>query len=164
MEATPRVMRASGLGNTVGLDPLERSRRRPVLLATFDVPFAAEAAELAVDTAVESGLPLLVVNIAEIPVLPISIAMGYEYIGTEEVEASLSRPAELACALAVEVERLRICTPRPIDATIELVRDREPDLLVLGSDPSRLRRRFRGKVERKVREQTTCLVWSSLSP
>ena len=37
---------------------------RPVMLATFDVPFAAEAAELAVDAAVEAGQRLIVVNVS----------------------------------------------------------------------------------------------------
>jgi len=39
---------------------------RPVLLATFDVPFAEDATEFAVDSAVESGQPLMVVNVAQI--------------------------------------------------------------------------------------------------
>ena len=59
------------------------------MLVTLDVPFAPEAASLAVESAVESGQPLLVVNVAPVPILPISIAMGYEYAGTDEVEQSL---------------------------------------------------------------------------
>ena len=35
---------------------------RPVLLATLDVPFAEEAIAFAVDSAVESGKPLVVVE------------------------------------------------------------------------------------------------------
>ena len=39
---------------------------RPVLLATFDVPFAEDAIAFAVDAAVENGQPLVIVNVAEI--------------------------------------------------------------------------------------------------
>ena len=35
---------------------------KPVMLATLDVPFAEQAAAFAVDTAVETGQPLIVVN------------------------------------------------------------------------------------------------------
>ena len=52
------------------------------------------------------------------------MAMGYEYAGTDEVEESLRAPAELAHSLAVDVERLRLCSPRPVDALLELVAER----------------------------------------
>ena len=81
---------------------------RPVMLVTFDVPFEPEATELAIDAAVESGQRLIIVNAAEVPLGPISLAMKYEYIGTEEVEDALQAPAALAVSLAVEVERLRL--------------------------------------------------------
>ena len=111
------------------------------MLVTFDVPFEPEATELAVDAAVESGQRLLVVNVAEVPLRPISLAMGYEYIDTEEVEDALRAPTALALSLAVEVERLRLCSPRPIDALLELVAERAPGLLVFGPDRERLTRR-----------------------
>ena len=128
------------------------------MLVTFDVPFAPEAAEFAVDSAVESGQPLIVVNAAEVP-LPISIAMGYEYVGTDEVEESLRAPAELARSLAVEVERLRLCSPRPVEALLELVAERTPGLLVLGPDRGRLRRRRYAKLTKRISERAACLVW-----
>jgi hypothetical protein len=66
----------------------------------------------------------------------------------------------LACSLAVEVERLRICSPHPVDALLEVVAEREPGVLVLGPDPAQLSRRRYRKVERAVRERASCLVWS----
>lgn len=135
------------------------SGARPVLLATFDVPFAPEAAELAVESAVESGQPLLVVNVAPMPILPISIALGYEYAGTAEVEESLRAPAELAHSLAVRVERLRISSPHPVAALLELVVERSPGLLVLGPDTSKVQRRLYRKAAKRVREEAPCLVW-----
>jgi hypothetical protein len=132
---------------------------RPVMLVTLDVPFEAEATAIAVDAAVESGQPLIIVNAAEVPLGPISLAMGYEYVGTDEVEQALRAPAALAVGLAVDVERLRLCSPRPIDALLELVAERRPGLLVIGPDRERLKRRTYTKLVKRVRERAACLVW-----
>jgi nucleotide-binding universal stress UspA family protein len=129
------------------------------MLVTFDVPFDPRAASFAVEAAVESGQPLLVVNMAEIPILPISLAMGYEYAGTDEVEASLRAPAALARSLAVEVQRLRVSSPHPVDALLELVAERSPGLLVLGADTSQVRRRLYKKATKRVLREAPCLVW-----
>ena len=131
----------------------------PVMLVTFDVPFEPEATALAVDTAVESGQPLIIVNAAEVPLGPISLAMGYEYVGTQDVEDALREPAALAKALAVEVERLRLCSPRPIEALLELVAERRPGLLVVGPDRARMRKRTYAKLAKKIRARAACLVW-----
>ncbi|HEU5404640.1 MAG TPA: universal stress protein [Gaiellaceae bacterium] len=132
---------------------------RPILLATLDVPFSEEATAFAVDAAVENGQPLLLVNVAE--VLPTTYAvLGYGYVEKEELQEALRKPAELARSLAVEVERLRICSPHPVDALLEVVAEREPALLVLGPDRAQLSRRRYRKVERAVRERASCLVWS----
>ena len=135
------------------------SGARPVILATFDVPLSSEAATLAVESAVESGQPLLVVNVAPMSILPISIAMGYEYAGTDEVEDSLRAPAELAHSLAVKVERLRISSPHPVAALLELVAETTPGLLVLGPDPAKVPRRLYRKAAKRVRSEAPCLVW-----
>ena len=116
------------------------------MLVTFDVPFEPEATELAVDVAVESGQRLIIVNVAEVALGPISLAMKYEYVGTQEVEDALRAPAALAHSLAVKVERLRLCSPRPIDALLELVAERAPGLLVV----PQLRRR----TSRQMRDST----------
>lgn len=132
---------------------------RPILLATLDVPFSEEATAFVVDAAVENGQPLLLVNVAE--VLPTTYAvLGYGYVEKEELQEALRKPAELARSLAVEVERLRICSPHPVDALLEVVAEREPALLVLGPDRAQLSRRRYRKVERAVRERASCLVWS----
>ena len=68
----------------------EAWRSRPVLLATFDVPLAPEAARLAVDAAVESGQPLIVANVVQLPPLPMSVILGYDQLDyTPEMDASL---------------------------------------------------------------------------
>jgi nucleotide-binding universal stress UspA family protein len=131
---------------------------RPVFLATLDVPFSIEATAFAVDSAVESGRPLVVVNAAE--VLPTTwTLLGYGYIEREELQDELRKPAELAQSLAVRVERLRVCSPHPIDALLELVVERNPGLLVFGPEPSRLRPRTYRRAAKKIRERAACLVW-----
>ena len=104
------------------------------MLVTFDVPVRADAAELAVDAAVESGQQLLLVNLVELPIRPMTASWGSGTWCIEDVETSLRAPAELAHSLAVAVERLRIVSPRPLKALLELVGERLPGLLVLGAD------------------------------
>jgi hypothetical protein len=133
---------------------------RPVLLATLDVPFAPDAMAFAVDSAVESGQPLVVVNVAEI-VPTLCAIVGYGYIEREDLQRELSKPAELAHSLAVRVERLRVCSPHPVDALLELVAERRPGLLVFGPERSKLRRRKYERAARRVRQRADCLVWTA---
>jgi nucleotide-binding universal stress UspA family protein len=149
------TLRRSGPGTDVSV---LSSASRPVLLATLDVPFADDAIAFAVDSAVESGQPLVVVNAAEIQPTPWSL-LGYGYIEREELQDELRKPAELAQSLAVLVERLRVCSPHPIDALLELVAERNPGLLVFGPDWSLLKPRRYRRAAKKIRERATCLVW-----
>lgn len=139
--------------------PRAASESRPVMLVTFDVPVRADAAELAVDAAVESGQKLLLVNLVELPIRPMTASWGSETVVLEDVETSLRAPAELAHSLAVAVERLRIVSPRPLKALLELVGERLPGLLVLGADTGRMRGRRYRKAARRIREEAPCLVW-----
>jgi hypothetical protein len=134
------------------------SNGRPVVLATLDVPFSDEATAFAVDSAVEAGQPLLLLNAAE--VLPTAFSLlGYGYVERDDLQDALRKPAELAQSLAVPVERLRVCSPHPVDALLEVVGERHPGLLVFGPDRSRLRARTYRRAARKIRERVTCLVW-----
>ncbi len=139
--------------------PQAASESRPVMLVTFDVPVRADAAELAVDAAVESGQKLLLVNLVELPIRPMTASWGSETVVLEDVETSLRAPAELAHSLAVAVERLRVVSPRPLAALLELVGERLPGLLVLGADTGRMRGRAYRKAARRIREEAPCLVW-----
>ena len=134
------------------------SGSRPVILATLDVPFSEEATAFAVDAAVENGQPLVLVNAAE--VLPTTYTLlGYGYVERDDLQQALRRPAELAQSLAVPVERLRVCSPHPVDALLELVAERRPALLVFGPDPAHLSGRRYRRAERAVRTRAPCLVW-----
>jgi nucleotide-binding universal stress UspA family protein len=132
---------------------------RPVMLATIEVPFEDEAIRVAVDSAVESGQPLVCVNVREIP-LGWMVTQGYGDVDDPEADArALRAPAELAAALGVRVERLRVKTPHPVDALCETVAEREPGLLVFGPDRSRLRGRRYRKAVQAIRRRVACLVW-----
>jgi hypothetical protein len=134
---------------------------RPVLLATLGVPLNEEASVFAVDTAVESGQRLVVANVTALEPLRMSITLGYDCLPelTPEVSASLRRSAELARSLGVHVERLRVRSPRPLQALLELVADVRPGLFVFGPDRRALRERRYRKALEAVRDRITCLVW-----
>jgi Universal stress protein family len=133
----------------------------PILLATFGVPFDEGAVAVALDAAVESGEPLIVANVTRLEPLALSVMMGYDALEelTPEVSASVGRPARLAAGFGLRVERLRIRTPRPVAALLELAREREPGLLVFGPDRERLSRRRYRKASAILRSRAGCLVW-----
>ena len=54
---------------------------RPVMLATLGVPFDPDAASYAVDTAVESGQPLIVANVTQLEPLADVTALGLRRVG-----------------------------------------------------------------------------------
>jgi hypothetical protein len=131
-----------------------------VLLATFDVPFDAEATVVAVDAAVEAGQVLIVANVVELPPLPLSLRMGYDQLEyTSEMEESLQAPVRLAASLGIRVERLRIKSPRPVEALLEVARERRPGLLVFGPDREHLSTRRYSRAARALRENAAFLVW-----
>jgi len=133
---------------------------RPIMLATLAVRFDSAAAEFAVDSAVEAGQTLIVVNVVELEFMPSCLMLGYDQMTQRpELVEALRAPAVLACSLGVQVERLRVKSPHPIDALIELVAEREPGLLVFGPDRNELKPRAYRKAVRKIRERSACLLW-----
>jgi hypothetical protein len=147
---------ASRVGTPTGL----WEAHRPVLLATLGVPFDPAASAFAVDAAVEAGQPLVVANVVELPPLGMSVAMGYDQLPDRPEEAeALRAPAELAHSLGAEVERLRVRSPRPVEALLQLAAERAPGLLVFGPDRTRIRGRVYRKAARVLRERVSCLVW-----
>jgi hypothetical protein len=57
------------------------------------------------------------------------------------------------------VERLRLCSPHPVDALVATVAERNPAVLVFGPDPSRLKPRTYRRAAKRILERVTCLVW-----
>jgi hypothetical protein len=136
---------------------------RPVLLVTLGAPFDHAAAAFAVDSAVEAGEPLVIANITALQPLGLSVHLGYDALEefTPEVSDSMRRTVELARSLAVAVERLRIRSPRPIQALLELTAERRPGILVFGPDRRSLAPRVYRRAVRSIRDGAGCLVWVS---
>jgi nucleotide-binding universal stress UspA family protein len=163
---TERPRDAIGRGRT---GPRARRRRRSgaVMLATFDsAPFDPEAARFAVDTAVESGRALIVVNALDF-VPGGRLTRIDPPIDPPAVADALRAPAELAHALGVRVERLRVLSPRPVAALLELVAERRPVVVAFGPDPAALRRLHRPtrrrarRFLRALERDAACLLWSA---
>jgi hypothetical protein len=131
------------------------------MLATLGVPFDENAAAYAVDTAVESGEPLIVVNATQLEPLPMSLRLGYDALEelTPDVTASIKRPVELAASLGIKVERIRVRSPRPTHALLQLAAERGVGLLVFGADPARMSPRAYRRVTRAILDGAPCLVW-----
>jgi hypothetical protein len=75
--------------------------------------------------------------------------------------AAFAAPAALAVSLGVAVERLRVRSPRPLTALIDLAAEREPGLLVFGPDRALLKDRVYRRAVRALRERAPCLVWTA---
>jgi nucleotide-binding universal stress UspA family protein len=142
--------------------PADATRARPVVLATMAVRVHPSAERMAIDSAIEAGVPLLLVNLVPLPpyvrtmvlVGPAGTTLPHEE-ALDEVRATARRSAELG----VKTELLRVRTRHAAAALLEVVRERDAGLLVLGPDLGRVGRlRFRA-VARKVREEAGCLVW-----
>lgn len=150
LRRTPPVQQATNAGRG----------GRPVLLATIDAPFDEKAATFAVESALECGQPLIVANVLQIPLAPLCVAMGYGPLDpSEEDAASLRAPAELAHSFGVNLERLRVLSPHPIDALLELVNERKPGLLVYAPDRAAVKPRVYRKAAKRITAKANCLVW-----
>jgi hypothetical protein len=132
-----------------------------VLLATLGAPFDEGAATFAVDSAVESGSSLIVANVTQLEPLSLSVRLGYDALEefTPEVSESVRRPAELARSLGVPVERLRIRSPRPVRALLELATERGAGLLVFGPDRTRMKPASYRRAVRVVTREALCPLW-----
>jgi hypothetical protein len=153
---------------TVPRDPTQQSATPsgPVVLATLGVPFSENAVAAALDAAVEAGLPLVLVNVTRIEPLSLSLLLGYDALEeyTPDVSQSGRRVATLASELGVAVERLRVRSPRPVAALLEVVHERRPGLVVFGPGPDRLARRRYRRALAALRDDAGCLVWASSDP
>jgi hypothetical protein len=136
-----------------------QAQQGPVLLATLGVPLDPDAAALAVDAAVEAGRGLVVANVVELPPLAMSVRLGYDQLDDPQTVESLRVPAELARSLGVDVQRLRVRSPRPVAALLELARERRPCLLVFGPARAALSPRVYRRAVRALRAEAACLLW-----
>jgi hypothetical protein len=134
---------------------------RPVLLGTLSVRVDPSAERMAIDSALDSGAKLILANMLALPPYPLTVMLAREYatLPHEEDLEAVRATAARSAALGIPTELLRVSSPRPVTALIELAHDREAGLLVFGPDRSRISaRRFR-RAARAVRRDAPCLVW-----
>jgi nucleotide-binding universal stress UspA family protein len=142
--------------------PAEPTRARPVVLATMSVRVDPSAERMALDSALEAGVGLVIVNLLPLRPYPTTFALlgaeGMTLPHEEDLDAVRGTAAR-AATLGVKTELLRVTSRRPVKALLEVVRERDAGLLVFGPH-LRLtgRRRFRSAAKR-VRREADCLVW-----
>jgi len=139
----------------------ERSRALPVLLGTLSVRVDPHAERMAIDSALEAGVRLIVANMLGLPPYPLTVTLTPEFatLPHEEDLEAVRATAARAAGLGIPTELLRISSRRPVTALLELACEREAGLLVFGPDLARTpRRRFRAAA-RRVRREAGCLVW-----
>jgi nucleotide-binding universal stress UspA family protein len=142
--------------------PVETERgggRAPIILATLAVPFEPDAARVAIQAALEGDAKLIVVDAVEMPFWPQSLSVRHADLELEEDRQAIRRLVERTAALGIEVEHLRVRSPRPVEALLDVAGERQAGLLVLGPDPSRLPRRFFARVVKRIRKRASCLLW-----
>jgi nucleotide-binding universal stress UspA family protein len=136
----------------------------PVVLGTLSSRVDPAAERLAIESALDAGVPLLVVNAVQLPPCPRALVLGGPSAVTfphEEDYEAVRATAERAAKLGLRVEHLRVSSPRPAKALVQVANERAAGLLVLGPKrrrwPSR-RWRFRRAV-REITRSAACLVW-----
>ena len=136
-------------------------RAGPVVLATLSVRIDANAERVALESALDAHVALIVANMITMPAYPTTMILARECLtlpheeDLDEVRATAGRAAERG----VETELLRITSRRPVRALLELVSERGAGLLVFGPDAGSISQaRFRTAAW-LVRRRATCLVW-----
>jgi hypothetical protein len=141
--------------------PSTISAPRPVMLATLSVRVDASAEAMAIESALEAGVSLIVANMLVLRPYPATVMLARENVnlpGEEDLDA-VRATASRAVELGIRTELLRVSSVRPVRALLELAAERQVGLLVFGPDRARLPRyRFR-RAARAVRRHAPCLVW-----
>ena len=153
---------ATDRDRTVAPPQPARSGARPVVLATLSVRIDPSAEEMAVASALEAGVPLIVANMLHLPPYPATVMLvGPEgaTLPHEEALEEVRATAARAAALGIRTELLRVSSRHPVRALLQLVSERDAGLLVFGPDLDRTRKRRFRAAARRVRRDAPCLVW-----
>jgi nucleotide-binding universal stress UspA family protein len=132
------------------------------VLGTLSSRVEPEAERLAIASALDAGVALLVVNAVPMPMCPRALVLGgpgaVSFPHEEDYEA-VRATAQRAASFGIRVEHLRVASPRPAKALVQVANERGAGLVVLGPKRGRVSRwRFR-RAAREVRRGTSCLVW-----
>jgi nucleotide-binding universal stress UspA family protein len=134
----------------------------PVVLGTLSSRVDPEAERIAIESALDAGVALLVVNAMPMPACPRALVLGGPSalnFPHEEDYAAVRATAERAAALGIRVEHLRVTSPRPATALVQVANERGAGLLVLGPKRGRVSRWRLRRAAREVRRGAACLVW-----
>jgi nucleotide-binding universal stress UspA family protein len=160
--------RGDGMADVTDRDrtaaPPEPARRsaRPVVLATLSFRIDPAAEEMAVASALEAGVPLIVANMLHLPPYPATVMLvgpGGATLPHEEALDEVRATAARAAALGIRTELLRVSSRHPVRALLELVAERDAGLLVFGPATGRIRGPRLRAAARRVRRDAPCLVW-----
>ncbi len=146
---------------TEGLRSALGGRARPVVLGTLSVRVHPNAERVALESAAEAGVPLIIANMIALPAYPMTMILAPQYttLPHEEDLDAVRETAARAAQRGIVTELLRVSSRHPVGALLELVSEREAGLLVFGPDLKRTSRwRFR-YAARMVRKRAPCLVW-----
>jgi Universal stress protein family len=144
-----------------GLRGTGRRRARPVVLGTLSVRVHPNAERVALESAAETGVRLIIANMIALPNYPATMMLAPQYatLPHEEDLDAVRETASRAAALGTATELLRISSRHPVRSLLDLVNEREAGLLVFGPDlrgAARLRFRLAARI---VRRNAPCLVW-----
>lgn len=132
-----------------------------MLLATLSVRIDPVAERVAIESALETRARLVIANMLWLPAYPATLMLAPQYatLPHEEDLEAVRATANRAAALGVNTQLLRVSSRRPLVALVEVVREQNAGLVVLGPDPRRMSRlRFR-LAARRIRREQGCLVW-----
>ena len=139
-----------------------QTKARPVLLATLQVRVDPSAERMAIDSAIEAGVPLLLVNLIRLPPYATTlILVGPEHttLPHEEDLDAVRATAARAAELGVKTELLRVRTRRPVEALLQVAGERDAGLIVFGPHLGRVGRMRFTRAARRIRREAACLVW-----
>lgn len=151
--STPVVIR-----DPAGASTGEGTTSKPVMLLTFNVPFASEAVRFAIDAASDAGSELMVCDGIPLDVNP--AARGPRSFGDPDALESASAAVRDAIRAGLRAEQFLFHSPRLERVALEVARDHRVGLLVFGPDPARFGRWRHRRAARRVRRRAPCLVWT----
>jgi nucleotide-binding universal stress UspA family protein len=134
----------------------------PVVLATLASRVHPDAERMAIASSLEAGVPLVVINAAHLPPYPRALTLGgpeAAILPEEEDYEAVRATADRAASFGISVELLRVASPRPAKAIVEIANERRAGLLVLGPHPGRVHGWRLRRAAREVRRNADCLVW-----
>jgi hypothetical protein len=128
------------------------------MLVSLDIGFDDRAIETAIESAIEANSPLLVCLGVQLPVGNANAA-ARRTMGDPVVREQIQEILAVARAAGAKAQMLVYNSPRPLGATIGVIRDREVGLVVFGPHRKRYGRIRFWVHARKLRRSIDCLFW-----